>query len=408
MIEQPSVHPFVRLTQGQFDDDPYPLYEELRTGPIVPGPGGMLLLLSREIVDEVLRSSRFGHHPNGPPPRNIDSESEGLQELLEAMTPAMFLHMDPPDHTRIRRIVTRAFTPRAVERLTGVMERVTDRALAAAAASGRMELMSALARPLPVTIIAELLGIPEEDRPAFVDWGRVIATSSGLEQSEQDVRRGDKAAGAFVEYIASLVERRRREPGEDLLSELVGIESQGERLTLVELIATAFLLLFAGYETTVNLIGNGTLALLRNPAQYQALRRRPEMIPNAIEELLRYDPPVQLTNRTALEEVRLAGIEIPRGTEVLTMIAAANRDPAVFHDPAALDVTRSNAGRHLSFGAGIHFCLGAPLARLEARVAFATLISRFDTIALDVPPAWRPGFTFRGLESLPMVLTPGA
>jgi cytochrome P450 len=248
------------------------------------------------------------------------------------------------------------------------------------------------------------LGIPEEDRPAFVAWGRMIATSSGLDQAEQDIPQGDEAFRAFVEYIALLVERRRAEPGEDLLSALVGIESEGERLTRTELIATAFLLLFAGYETTVNLIGNGTLALLRNPAQHAVLRRQPEMVPNAIEELLRYDPPVQLTGRTALEDVQLAGIDIPRGTEVVTMIAAANRDPTMFHDPARLDVTRSNAGRHLSFGAGIHFCLGAPLARLEARVAFTALVTRFDAIALGGAPVWRPGFTFRGLETLPIVI----
>jgi cytochrome P450 len=268
--------------------------------------------------------------------------------------------------------------------------------------------MGELARPLPVSIIAELLGIAEEDRPAFVEWGRVIATNSGIDQSEASMQQADEAFRAFVTYIGSLVERRRLQPGEDLLSGLVGLESQGEHLTLIELIATAFLLLFAGYETTVNLIGNGTLALLRNPEQLALLRDRPELIPNAIEELLRYDPPVQLTGRSALTDVQLGGMEIPKGTEVLTLIAAANRDPAVFADPARLDVTRSNAGKHLSFGAGIHFCLGAALARLEARVAFTALLTRFSSIALDGEPVWRPGVTFRGLETLPLALTSGA
>jgi cytochrome P450 len=402
------MHPFVRLSQGQFGDDPYPLYEEMRTGPIAQGPGGLLLVLSREAADEVLRSNRFGHHPDGPPPRVSDAESLEGEEFILAINSAMFLNMDPPDHTRMRRIVTRAFTPRAVERLRSAMQRVTGRALDASAATGHIELMQALARPLPVTIIAELLGIAEEDRPAFVEWGKFIATNSGLELSEEGVRQADEAVRAFVEYIAALVERRRAEPGEDLLSELIALESQGEHLTLSELIATAFLLLFAGYETTVNLIGNGTLALIQNPEQYQLLRRRPEMIPNAVEELLRYDPPVQLTGRKALADVRLAGEDIPRGTEVIPMIAAANRDPVVFDDPARLDVTRSNAGRHLSFGAGIHFCLGAALARLEARVAFTALLTRFSSIALDGEPVWRPGVTFRGLETLPLALTSGA
>jgi len=398
---QQAGHPFIRLSQGQFDDDPYPLYEEMRTGPIVPGPGGMLIALSRDSVDEVLRSTRFGHHPDGPRPRSADEESLGP----EAIDRALLLKMDPPDHTRMRRIVTRAFTPRAVERLTSAMERVTDMALETAASSGRMELMSELARPLPVTIIAELLGVPEEDRPAFVQWGKAIATSSGLE-SEERARQADEASRAFIAYCAALADRRRTEPGEDLLSELVGLESQGEHLTRTELIATAFLLLFAGYETTVNLIGNGTLALLRNPEQLEELRHRPELISNAVEELLRYDAPVQLTGRTALEDVRVAGMEIPRGTEVLTLIGAANRDPALFVDPARLDVTRSNAGKHLSFGAGIHFCLGAPLARLEARVAFTAMITRFGSIALDGMPVWRSGFTFRGLETLPVAVSP--
>jgi cytochrome P450 len=314
------------------------------------------------------------------------------------------LDLDVPDHTRLRGLVHKAFTPRLVERMSERVQAVTDGLLDAARSRGRMDLIRDYALPLPTTIIAEMLGVPAADRHRFHRWSSAIVSANA---SGWGMVKAIPGVMAFLRYIRKLVQARRAAPRDDLVSALVQAEEAGETLSEDELLAMVFLLLVAGHETTVNLIGNGMLALLRNPGELARLRHDPELIKPAVEELLRYDSPLETaTERYAREDVTIAGATIPRGGLVYLAIASANRDERQFPEPDKLDITRE-PNRHLSFGQGIHYCLGAPLARLEGHIAINTLLRRAPELRLAVEPQalrWRRGLVLRGLASLPVEL----
>jgi hypothetical protein len=390
-----------------FIADPYPVYHRLRAeDPVHHHPLGFYVLTRYDDVAALLREpafgkagyralfdTRFGRDPDGP-------------WLAMSM-----LFRDPPDHTRLRALVSRAFTPRVVETLRPRTQAIVDALLDRVAAAGRMDAIADLAYPLPVTVISEMLGVPADLREAVKQWSLDLARALdaiALPVTPDVLERGRRATAELVACFRALTDARRRTPGPDLLSALVAVEEAGDRLSERELLATCVLLYVAGHETTVNLIGNGLLALLRHPDEWRRLRADPGLLPGAIEELLRYDGPVQRTGRIAAEDVRLAGVAIPAGSLVLGFLGAANRDPARFPDPDRLDVTRAEP-RHLAFGYGIHYCLGAPLARLEAHVAFDTLLRRFPAMTIEeARPAWRPSSTLRGLTGLRVALGPPA
>jgi cytochrome P450 len=315
----------------------------------------------------------------------------------------LLLLMDPPDHTRMRALANAAFSRKAVEDWRPEIKRITDELLDALVEREQADLMAEFAYPLPVTVIAELLGVPLEDRENFTGWGRELIEmfSFSLEEFTPDrTERGNSAVVKFNDYFEALSEERRREPRDDLLTALVEAETEGERLNHEELLATCLILLIAGHETTANLIGNGTVALLRNPEALMRLRDDPSVTSSGIEELLRYDSPVQMTARTTLEPMEIAGVEIPPNARVASMLASSNRDPSRFDRPDELVLDRSSAP-HVSFGGGIHFCLGAPLARLEARIAIPELLRRVPKLAFATDELdWRKTFPFRGLRSL--------
>jgi cytochrome P450 len=381
-----------------FRADPYPHYERLRAdGPLRRGQAGVWVTTAHALCGQILRDPRFGHQPAGGPADGADGTFRTTGLPAERRS---FLTLDPPDHIRLRRLVSKAFTARLVERLrTRISERV-DTLLAGM--PGESELISALAWPLPVAIISELLGVPPADTSRFKAWSDALAR--GLDPDfmlpPAEIARRERARDEFIAYFRALAHRRRTDGGgDDLLSALVAVSDQGDVLTEAELLATCILLLVAGHETTVSLIGNGALALLRHPDQLAWFRAHPEAAASAVEELLRYDPPVQLTARSALEDVELAGRRIERGRPILMLIGAANRDPAVFPAPDRLDLTRK-AERHLAFGLGIHYCLGAPLARLEGQIALTKLFQREVALAGEV--SYRDNLILRGLATLPV------
>ena len=386
-----------------FRADPYPLYRRLREeNPIHAGPIGGLVLTRHADCLHVLR------HPAA-------SSDERKGEMFEAMAAAgeidqeladnrPFLFLDPPDHTRLRRLVSKAFTPKTIERLRPRVQQLVDELLDARIETGTIELIEDLAYPLPVQVISELLGVPPEDHERFKGWSRDLAR--GLDPDfilPPDVlAKRDEAIQAFSAYFLELIAEHRRSPRDDLLSALVAAEDEGDRLTEQELLSTCTLLLVAGHETTVNLIANGTLALLRAPDQLQRLRDDPSIARSAVEELLRYDPPVQMTGRVALEDIELPGATLTKGSFGLLLLASANRDPAAFPDPDRVDLGRVD-NHHLAFGFGTHFCLGAPLARLEGEVALTTLVGRCPDLALAVDtPRYKENLILRGLEALPL------
>ena len=377
-----------------------------------------------QAAPEFSRAPEFGRAPEqagpefsgapefGRAPEQVAPESSRAPEQValdeDGKPVRSFLRMNPPDHTRLRRLVSQAFTRPMVARLLPRIEAVTEELLAAARATGGpVNLIEALAYPLPVIVISELLGIPERDRERFVRWSHGLARGLDPEFLLPEGMHAELIAAReeFADYVRELADARRREPGEDLLSALVGVRDSGDLLNETELVSTCILLLIAGHETTVNLIGNGTLALLRHPDQLARLRAEPGLVEGAVEELLRFDSPVQLTLRSALVDAEIAGTAVPSGSVALLLIGAANRDPEEHPDPDRLDVTRV-AGRHLAFGQGLHFCLGAPLARLEARVAL-TALTRDPGLAPAGEPRWKDNLVLRGLGSLPVRLNAG-
>ena len=383
-----------------FAADPYAHYARLRgTGPAVRSPLGLLVFTGHEACSAILRDHRFGH---GPAEENSPFESaDGDDDRVRS-----FLQLDPPDHSRLRGLVSKAFTARRVQRLRPRVAELVAGLVADGVARGSMDVIGDLAYPLPVTVISELLGVPPEDHERFRGWSDALAR--GLDPDfllpPEFLARQRAAREEFRAYFAELAARRRTEPAEDLLSDLVRIQAETAAFSDAELLATCALLLVAGHETTVNLIGNGTLALLRHPDQLAWLREDPDRVGTAVEELLRYDPPVQLTGRMALADTEVCGQPVRAGEPVLLLLAAANRDPAVFPDPDRLDLARGTA-RHLAFGLGIHFCLGAPLARMEGEAALRELI-RHPLEPTGGAPAYKENLVLRGLARLPVRIGP--
>ena len=390
-------------------DDPYPWYAELlETGYAEYTPPGRditLRVLSRHAdVQAVLRDPRFGRASFRAALQN------GLGDgPLARVYSHWFLFHDPPDHTRLRALVNQPFTPRAVDALRGriadLVEGLLDRQ--AGQAGSTFDLIGGFAYQVPVLVICELLGVPEADRGRFGAWSAAVA--AGLDNvtvtHDEALARGNEGAEGLTDYFRWLVRERRRQPGSDLLTGLIQAEEAGDRLSQDELLATCVLLFFAGHETTVNLIGNGALALARHPDQLARLRADPSLIVSAVEELLRFDSPVQRTGRDAREAVQLNGRFFAAGERVVLLVGAANRDPRQFADPDRLDIGRPNAAAHLSFAAGIHYCVGAPLARLEAQVALNALLRRAPNLrVLTDSPRWRRTFVLRGLSELPVSL----
>ncbi len=374
--------------------NPYPYYEMLqRYAPVfLWEEWGMTFLSRHEDCQTLLRDDRLAHGQFMEVP-------EQQRPLLDMQNNWLLLQ-NPPDHTRLRGLVHKAFTPRMVEQLRDTIQDITNHLLDKAQAAGRMDVIADLAYPLPVTVIARMIGIPEADYDRFHGWSDALARSLDFIEEEAVYNRAAVAAAEFTAYLAELAQRRRVEPGRDLLSALVAVEEEGDHLTEAELYGTCSLLLVAGHETTINLIGNGTLALLQNRPQWELLCAQPDLAKTAVEELLRYDSPVQLTSRLVTEPVAVGEQTLPAGSMVTFLLGAANRDTAVFANPDQLDITRK-PNPHLAFGAGIHYCLGAPLARLEGQIAFTTLTRRFPHLQLaDPTPCYRDNYVLRGLEFL--------
>ncbi|MBH5389508.1 cytochrome P450 [Bradyrhizobium diversitatis] len=395
--------PLFNPLSPDFIRDPYPHYDRLRTlDPIHVTPFGQFVTSRHAEVSLVLRDKRFGKDFVERSTRRYGPEI--MNEPVFRSMSYWMLQADPPDHTRLRGLVVKAFTARRVEDMRPRIQQIVDEAIDAVIDRGHMDLIEDFAFRLPVTIICDMLGIPEEHREVFYkssrDGGRLL---DPVPLSAEEIKQGNAGNLMAQMYFQQLFELRRRTPGDDLITQLVQAEEDGNKLTNEELTANIILLFGAGHETTVNLIGNGLLALHRNPDQLALLKARPELMEGAIEEFLRYDSSVQMTGRVALEDVDLGGAKIPKGESVLCLLGSANRDPAVYPDrPDRLDVTRPNV-KPLSFGGGIHFCLGAQLARIEAEIAIATLLRRLPDLRIDdvENPEWRPTFVLRGLKRLP-------
>ena len=388
----------------EFIRDPYPHYERLRTSdPMHVTAHGNFVASRHAEASLVLRDRRFGKDYVERTIRRYGPEI--MEEPVFRSMSHWMLQQDPPDHTRLRGLVVKAFTARRVEDMRPRIQAVVDQTLDAIVDCGHMDLIEDFAFRLPVTIICDMLGIPEEHREVFYkssrDGGRILDPVPMTPAEIADANAGSAMAGM---YFQQLFELRRRTPGDDLTTQLVQAEEDGAKLTNEELTANIILLFGAGHETTVNLIGNGLLSLYRNPDQLALLKARPELITGAIEEFLRYDSSVQMAGRVTLEDIDdLGGKKIAKGESVLCLLGSANRDPAVYPDhPDRLDITRPNV-RPLSFGGGIHFCLGAQLARIEAEIAISTLLRRLPDLRLDDAdnPEWRPTFVLRGLKRLP-------
>ncbi len=388
-----------------FRADPYPLYKRLREeDPRQPtAMGGWVLSRHADCV-AALRDRRMSSDETKS---NLYQQVVATQGPPRQVIPARpFLFMDPPDHTRLRGLVAKAFTARVVEELRPRVQELVDNQLDEVIGRGGFELIADLAYPIPVRVISDLLGVPAEDRETFKSWSSALARGLDPEflLSPQEIRQRDDAIAAYAEYFSVLIAERRRQPRDDLLSRLVAVEEEGDMLSEDELLATSVLLLVAGHETTVNLIGNGLLALLHNPREFARLREEPGMIRNAVEELLRWDSPVQLTVRVALEDFKLGDLTVSGGENVVLLLASANHDAAMFDDPDRLDLTRHD-NRHLAFGLGSHFCLGAPLARLEAQIVIGSIAERSCRLSLTVDePAYKENLVLRGLKSLSLTV----
>ena len=392
-----------RPSDPDFIADPYPVFAELRERhPVIHDQATNQWVISRhEDVARLLRDRHLGrtyHHVatdtdfgRTPPP----TWHAPFYELNDAG----MLDLEPPDHTRLRRLVSKAFTPRRVTdmapRVQAVVDALVDRALDA----GEFDLIADIAEPLPVTVIAELLGIPEPDRHLLRPWSNDYCLMFELDPSEASARRSVAAAEAFGAYLHDLIVERRARPQADLISGLIAVADEGDQLTERELIATCVLILNAGHEASVNGAGNGWWTLFRHPDALAALRATPDLAATAVDELLRFDTPLPMFERWVLSDIEVGGSAIPRGQEVALLYASANRDPAAFSDADSLDLGRPSRA-HLAFGAGIHYCLGAPLARLELQTSFASILRRIPGLELLEAPVWKPTFILRGLRAL--------
>ncbi|MGC5343968.1 cytochrome P450 [Streptomyces sp. DT24] len=386
-----------------FVADPYPAYSDLRaTGRahyfeptrqwLVPHHADVSALLrDRRLGRTYLH--RFSHDEFGrtPPP--------SWHEPFETLNGHGLLDLEAPDHTRIRRLISQAFTPRTVELLVPTVHRVAAELVEAFVVSGGGDLLTAVAEPLPVAVIAEMLGIPESDRAPLRPWSAAICGMFELNPDEDTAYAAVRASVDFSAYLRELIAERRREPGPDLISALIAAHDEDERLSEQEMVSTCVLLLNAGHEATVNTTVNGWWTLFRHPEQLAALRADHGLLPTAVEELMRYDTALQMFERWVLDDIEIGGTVIPRGSEVALLFASANRDPARFTDPDTLDLARVD-NPHITFGAGIHYCLGAPLARIELQASFGELLRQAPDMRLAAEPEWSPGYVIRGLKEL--------
>ena len=395
-IAEPVFNPLL----PEFHANPYPFYHALREkDPVHQSPLGFWVLTRYDDVVTSLRDSRYGRDGFAPL-----IEAVYGPETAEGNLPRSMLMRDPPDHTRLRSLVNKAFTPRVIEGMRARIQMIVERLLDKVQDARSMDVIDDLAYPLPVTVICEMLGVPLDDHEAIRGWSSDIARSLdaiGLLADPEIVARGVAARRNLTDYFRRLLPERRKHPQADLLSLLIAVEEQGDKLNEGELLAMCLLLFIAGHETTVNLIGNGTLALLEHPDQMAKLRDDPVLIASAIEELLRYDSPVQWTARITNSDVEIGDRTVPSGSMVIAVIGAANRDPRHFQDPDRLDIVRAD-NRHVSFGFGIHFCLGAPLARVEGQIALGMLLRRMPDLALQAGATTdrRKSSALRGLQTL--------
>jgi cytochrome P450 len=392
------------LTDPAVVADPYPAFAVARARAPVQWHEGMGLWLAFTHAESnaVLRNRRLGR---------IWSDKAPAErfESFNLIHRNAILELEPPDHTRLRRLISTAFARGHVERLRPWVQELArslvDGLVERSGGTEPVDVLSGMAEELPVAVIAELLGVPEADRPLLRPWSNAIVKMYEYGRTARIEDDAERAAAEFVAYLRKLAADRRRSPGEDLLTHLVTVrDSEGDRLTEDELVTTCILLLNAGHEATVNVSGNGLLALLEHPAQLARLRADPGLLPTAIEELMRYDSPLQLFERTATDDVPLGGITVERGQKIAALLGSANRDPAVFANADTLDVGRAD-NLHISFGAGVHFCIGAPLARVELQASLGALLSRTSRLELGAPARRRPEFVIRGLQELPVVLT---
>jgi hypothetical protein len=393
-----------------FHDDPYPTYARLRAEePVHRNALGAWLLTRYDDVSAVLRDPGFGAHDIS---KNIRSKRRfvdpaQVDPLADAIEQWLML-INPPDHTRLRRLVNRPFTPAAIKQWRPQVDRVVASLLAKVRHTGRMDVVNDLAVPLAVSMISYILGVPEDGQERVLYWTDGISRVLDPLRSLEEYVQMNQVAGEFSEYFRWLFQERRRAPKDDLISALMAAEQQDDQLTERELLSVCMLLFASGEKTTVNLIGNGILALLRHPDQLALLRAQPALLPDAIQELLRYDSPVQLSTRVPSEDTSLHGKAIPAGSLVFVALGAANRDPERFADPDRLDITRSD-NRHLAFSAGIHYCLGAALALVEGQAAIGAIVHGLDDIELvSNEVEWQKEIIFRGPRSLPIAFTPAA
>lgn len=405
--------PLPDFASPAFRRDPYPTYRAMREAtPVLQierGPMRLSVLSRHADVVAVLRDPRMSvdrpFQPKPPAPDDaVDPATlHPLARALRAMSRVM-LFRDPPDHTRLRALVNKAFTPRMVESLRPRVAARVDELLAPRLAAGELDAARDLAEPLPILVIAELLGLPLSDAPDLKRWSDPLAAMLDGSIAMQHLSRAVQAATEVIEYLRGHLERKRRDPQDDLLSAMSAAQSRDEQLTDDEILGTALIVMGAGHETTTNLIANGVLALLRHPHELARLRAEPALLESAVEEILRFDSPVQATSRIPMEDVELFGARFAKGREIALLIGAANRDPAVFPEPDRFDLGRRD-NRHVSFGFGTHFCLGAGLARLEGQLAIGALVARAPRLALAVSDdalEWRPGWLLRGPARLPL------
>ena len=393
-----------------FRANPYPFYDRLRTeAPIYQAPGGPLVISRYDDVLRVLRSNAFSRDVEANA-RIDESDPIAVRRRDRRGGAKTILNLDPPDHTRLRRLVSKAFTPSAVDRLRPRIEAMVDPVLDRAAERGEIELVDELAFPVPFQVISELLDMPTERADELRSWSQALTLGLEPGATMDDLDAAEAAIMQLIPYLVAIIDARRSKPGDDLLSGLLAVEDEGDTLSPAELIAFVVLLYVAGHETTVNLIGNGTVALLRNPDELIRWRDDPTLDGAAIDELLRFDGPVQHTVRVPMEPVTFTGahgetIVAEPGDTVLTVLGAANHDPQIFDEPHALRLDRPNAQRHLAFSSGVHYCLGASLAKLEATIAIGRLIRRFESIELAGEPHWRDRLTIRGVDRLPLLVS---
>ncbi len=394
--------PVARLVSAGSEDDPYAIQERIRArGSVVSSRLGVHAVTSRALCEQVLRHPDFGVQND----HGETSRADGITEVAVGPLVGSLLDLDPPDHTRVRRIAAPAFRPRAMRQYADRVESIVHRLLDPLEGRERFDLMTDFASPFPVTVISGLLGVADVDTARFARMGAVVGQALDGVSSLRHADELKAASAELADLFVRMAEERRADPSDDVVSLLARAEVEGQ-LTRAELISTCGLLLLAGFETTVNLIGNGVAAMMADRSLWERLVADPGLAPRVVEETLRQDPPVQLTARIAHADVELGGRHLPAGSTVLPLLAAANRDPAVFRDPARFDLDRDGEPEHLAFSSGIHYCLGAPLARLEGEIAFRVLATRFPHLRPAGRTRRRRGVTLRGYASYPVATRP--